>query len=81
MKTKRVDKLWRGCVSIRDYEWRDAIQKGGIKITHGNDTITVTADELSHLRPTGKFIQSRWKGSYQLVDVPFVPDTQQEILI
>ena len=81
MKTKTVNKLWRGCVSIRDYEWRDAIKKGGIKITHGNDTITVTADELSHLRPQGKFIQSKFKGSYQLVDVPFIPDNNQGVLI
>ena len=44
-------------------------------------TITVTADELSHLRPQGKFIQSKFKGSYQLVDVPFIPDNNQGVLI
>ena len=70
MKTKKVTKLWRGkFVSIRDYELREAIKKGGLLITHNENQMFLDVDELQKLKPTGKVHQSKFKGTYQLVDI------------
>ena len=70
MKTKKVTKLWRGkFVSVRDYELREAIKKGGLLITHNENQMFLDVDELQKLKPTGKVHQSKFKGTYQLVDI------------
>ncbi len=70
MKTKKVTKLWRGkFVSVRDYELADAIKKGGLLITHNQNQMFLDVDELQKLKPTGKVHQSKYKGTYQLVDI------------
>ena len=70
MKTKKVTKLWQGrFVSVRDYELQEAVKKGGLLITHNEDQMFLDVDELKKLKPTGKVHQSKFKGTYQLVDI------------
>ena len=70
MKTKKVTKLWQGkFVSVRDYELADAIKKGGLLITHDQNQMFLDVDELQKLKPSGKVHQSKFKGTYRLVDI------------
>jgi hypothetical protein len=65
-----VTKLWQGkFVSVRDYELADAIKKGGLLITHNENQMFLDVDELQKLKPSGKVHQSKFKGTYQLVDI------------
>jgi len=74
MVTKKVKKLWKDrFVSVRDYEVRKAIQQGGMTISHGSELMRLTVDELRALRPTGQPLQSKYKGTYRLVDILFTP--------
>ena len=67
MKKKIVLKLWQGkFCSVRDYEVRDAIKKGGLELQHDNKIMRLNVDELRQLKPTGKPIQSKFKGTYKL---------------
>ena len=85
MKTKKVTKLWKGqFVSCRDYEIKQAIQKGGLVIKYDNKFMELSIDELKALKPTGKMHQSKFNGQYQLVDITWKPlthDPRQEKLI
>ena len=77
MIKKMVKKLWQGkYCSIRDYELSKAIKAGGLILCHKDKHMVISADELSQLKPTGKLIQSNYKGSYRLVDVLFKPDVE-----
>ena len=61
MRNKKVNKLWKGImVSVRDYEVADAIEKGGLRITHNDQTMILTPDELRMLKPSSKKFQSRY---------------------
>lgn len=85
MKTKQVKKLWKGqFVSIRDYEIKAAIQKGGLRLFHNDQIMELSVEDLKVLKPTGQNHQSKFGGVYQLVDVtwkPLVHDPRQETLI
>jgi hypothetical protein len=75
MIKKTVTKLWQGkYCSIRDYELTKAIKKGGLILHYKDKHMNISIDELKRLKPTGKLIQSNYKGSYQLVDILFKPD-------
>ena len=75
MIKKVVTKLWQGkFCSVRDYEIKKAIKKGGMILYHKDKYMIINADELSRLKPIGKKIQSNYKGSYQLVDILFKPE-------
>tara|TARA_R100000541_G_C1875884_1_gene81587 strand:+ start:48 stop:305 length:258 start_codon:yes stop_codon:yes gene_type:complete len=77
MLKKIVKKLWQGkYCSIRDYEIPKAIKKGGMLLIHKDKQMFISTDNLSRLQTTGKIIQSNYKGSYQLVDILFKPDTE-----
>ena len=77
MRNKKVNKLWQGrMVSVRDYEIADAIEKGGLRITHNDQTMILTPDELRMLKPSSKVFQSRYTGSYQLMDITWKPLTE-----
>ena len=77
MKKKIVLKLWQGkFCSVRDYEVKDAIKKGGLELQHDNQIMRLNEDELRQLKPTGKPIQSKFKGSYHLIDITFKPLTE-----
>lgn len=74
MKKKKVTKLWQGkFVSVRDYEVQAAIKKGGLEITHNNKIMQLKPEELQHLQPSSKVFQSKFKGSYRLIDILFEP--------
>ena len=74
---KKVTKLWQGkYTSVRDYEIDKAIRKGGLVIYYKDKHMNISVDELKRLKPTGKLIQSNYKGSYRLVDVLFKPETE-----
>ena len=85
MLEKKVTKLWQGrYTSIRDYEIKNAIKKGGMVIFHDNKQMIINADELKTLKPTSKVFQSKFKGTYRLVDILFKPnsiDHRQESLL
>jgi|TARA_R100001510_G_scaffold35760_1_gene32240 hypothetical protein len=77
MVIKTVKKLWQGkYVSVRDYEVEKAIKKGGMRIKHGKDLMQLTVAELQQLKPTGNPMQSKFGGTYQLVDITFKPLTE-----
>lgn len=74
MKKKNVTKLWQGkYVSVRDYEIQTAIKKGGLEINHNDKIMQLTPEELQHLKPSSKVFQSKFKGSYRLIDILFKP--------
>lgn len=85
MKIKQVKKLWKGqFVSIRDYEIKAAIQKGGLRLSHNEQVMELSVEDLKSLKPTGQGHQSKFGGVYQLVDItwkPLVHDPRQETLI
>jgi hypothetical protein len=76
MYTRVVTKLWLGkYVSIRDYEVTKAIKQGGLIIKHEDEKMILKPDELSALKPNPKPIQSKFKGTYRLVNITFTPLT------
>lgn len=84
MLSKKVTKLWKGeYVSIRDYEAKAAIAKGGLRITHSNKVMYLWPDQIKQLKPSSKVFKSKTGGKdYQLIDIKFVPDDpRQEKLI
>tara|TARA_B100000242_G_scaffold287896_1_gene255403 strand:- start:622 stop:885 length:264 start_codon:yes stop_codon:yes gene_type:complete len=77
MLNKKVKKLWLGkFVSIRDYELKNAIRRGGLMISHGKDKMFLDVEKLSTLKPSGMPLQSKFGGTYQLVDITFKPLTE-----
>ena len=60
---------------MRDYEVSNAIKKGGLVIKHNNEQMILRPNELSSLKPNPKPIQSKFKGTYKLVDITFKPMT------
>ena len=85
MLEKKVTKLWQGkYTSIRDYELTSAIKKGGLVINHNKQQMILNVDELRLLKPNPKVFQSKFKGTYKLVDIFFKPnsnDHRQEQLL
>ena len=76
MLVKKVNKLWQGkYTSVRDYEVTNAIKKGGLVILHNEQQMILNVDELKTLKPSTKNFQSKFKGSYKLVDITFNPNT------
>tara|TARA_R100000149_G_C5870847_1_gene134857 strand:- start:202 stop:489 length:288 start_codon:yes stop_codon:yes gene_type:complete len=76
MLSVRVKKLWKGrYASVRDYHIQQAIQKGGLLIKHEDEVMVVSPDELKCLKPDPQVMQSKFKGKYKLVDVPWKPAT------
>ena len=76
MYTRVVTKLWLGkYVSIRDYEVTKAIKQGGLIIKHEDEKMILKPDELASLKPNPKPIQSKFKGTYKLVNITFAPLT------
>ena len=77
MLEKKVTKLWQGkYTSIRDYELTSAIKKGGLVINHNKEQMILNVDELRLLKPNPKVFQSKFKGSYRLIDILFKPLTE-----
>lgn len=84
MLYKNVTKLWKGeYLSIRDYEAKAAITKGGLRITHNNQVMYLWPEQIKELKPSSKVFKSKTGGKdYQLIDIKFVPDDpRQEKLI
>lgn len=76
MYQRVVTKLWQGkYVSVRDYEVSKAINMGGMIITHDGKKMQLDVDDLKSLKPNPKPIQSKFKGTYKLVNITFKPLT------
>ena len=76
MLSVRVKKLWQGrYVSVRDSIVEKAVAQGGMIIRHEDKVMQITADELKTLKPQPEVFQSKFKGTYQLIDVPWKPLT------
>ena len=55
--TKMVKKLWQGkYVSVRDYEVKQAIAKGGMRIEHGKDIMQLDVAQLQQLKFHQQFL-------------------------
>lgn len=83
MLTKKVKKLWKGrYVSIRDYDQKKAMTKGGLRLEHNGEVMELPPHELRLYRPKGVIHQSKTGGqSYQLIDIewkPITTDPRQE---
>tara|TARA_R100000781_G_C4036290_1_gene112376 strand:- start:87 stop:344 length:258 start_codon:yes stop_codon:yes gene_type:complete len=77
MFEKKVTKLWQGkYTSIRDYDIKRAVKKGGLIIIHNNQQMILNINELKDLKPNPKIFQSKYKGSYQLIDITFKPNNE-----
>ena len=76
MIKKQVKKLWQGkYVSVRDYEVKRAIKKGGIEIHHGDAMMRLTPNELKDCK-YGPKVPSKFKGTYRLTDIKWTPVTE-----
>ena len=79
MIEKIVKKLWRGkYVDIRDYEIPRAIKKGGMVVYYKGAYMKLSVDDLQKLKPTGKEIQSKYKGTYRLCSIKWLPKSDDE---
>ena len=83
MLVKKVKKLWQGqYVSVRDYEARSALEKGGMCIQHNGETMTISTDGLRTILEHGKKSQtfkSKTGGQdYQLIDITFKADAEKD---
>jgi len=47
-----------------------------MRIEHGKDMMQLNVDELKQLKPTGATLQSKYGGTYRLVDITFKPLTE-----
>ena len=73
---KMVTKLWRGkYVSIRDYEQKKAITKGGLRLERNGQVMELSVEELKLYKPKGAMHQSKYGGQYQLIDIEWKPAT------
>ena len=90
MVIRKVKKLWQGkYVSVRDTDLHKAVEKGGLKIVHEGDSMTFTPQDClvvlqNNAKKGTKVYQSKFKGSYSLVDLlwkPLVNDERQQALI
>ena len=76
MKIKYVSKLWQGrYVSVRDYEVKQALSKGGLEINHDGHVMQIFPEELLKLAPNSRVIQSKFTGTDKVVDILFKPLT------
>ncbi len=75
MISKAVKKLWKGkYVSVRDYEVLDAINSGGMCITHNGDSMKLTPDQLKDLESQENVFKSQFNNrKYRLVDIVWKP--------
>ncbi len=76
-KEKKVKKLYqKKWVSIRDYEVEQAIERGGIIISHQNFKMFLTKRNLEMSKPNSKLFKSQTGGKdYRLVDFEWKPNT------
>ena len=90
MVTRKVKKLWQGkYVSVRDTDLHKAVEKGGLKIVHDGDSMVFTPEDClvvlrNNTKKGSKVYQSKFKGSYSLVDLlwkPIAHDERQQALI
>ena len=84
----RVNKVWLGKVSVRDYIYKKALRKKeSLGIEHGNEYMWITYDKLKSAKSyTDQNFTSKFNGKkYRLVDFewkPFKPeDTTQGKLV
>lgn len=90
MVIRKVKKLWQGkYVSVRDTDLHKAVEKGGLKIVHAGDSMIFTPEDClvvlkNNRKKAAKVYQSKFKGTYSLVDLlwkPLVHDERQQALI
>ncbi len=55
--------------------WDKAIKMGGLIITHNDKKMQLNVEELKALKPNSKSIQSKFKGTYKLINITFKPLT------
>ncbi len=78
MVKKKVKKLWRGCISIRDGWVQTAINQGGLEITYNDDTMFFSPQYLKDLKYT-KTVQSKFGDhTYRLADIPWKPENKNQ---
>ena len=84
MITRNIKKLWQGkYASVRDTDLRLGIHKGGIKLQHNGESMNLSNEQCETLLIVNKdkpqnMYQSKFKGTYFLVDVEWKPLTHDE---
>lgn len=77
---KKVNKIWQGFCSVRDYEVKDCFEKGeDLIITHEGEIMTVKNKDLKNpVQLNPKEIQSKMgTKSYHLFDFKWRPDSER----
>ena len=72
----RVDKVWLGKVSVRDYIYKKALRKKeSLGIEHGNEYMWIPYDKLKSAKSyTDQSFTSKFNGKkYRLVDFEWKP--------
>ena len=80
MYPRKLNKLWNGLASIRDYELANAIKIGGLIFTYKDRVMTITSEELKSKKfqcQSRKFNSIYNPGqTYTLYDFRFVDDKE-----
>ena len=77
----KVNKLWRGHVSVRDYIVRKCTKlKEDLIIEHDGKEMTLPYRKLKNPKQIhAKKIQSKFKGTYTLYDFPWAPEDKTQL--
>ena len=83
MNIRIIKRLYHGVASLRDYELEDALKHGGVKMILGNETMTLTPEQLNERKFSCHAIEIKSKfnnQTYKLIDFPWVADIKQKEL-
>jgi hypothetical protein len=73
MQTREIKKLYNGYASLRDYEIKKF--KEGVILTYQGKKMTLPPEKLKNsFHFHEKTIQSKFGGTYKLIDFRFIPD-------
>lgn len=76
MKRIKVKKVFKGCISLRDYAVEEAIEQSkGIMVEFQEGEMFLGVDELKKGKRNNLKLQSSWGDkTYDLIDYPWQPN-------
>ncbi len=79
MIKRKVKKLWRGCISIREGWVNEGIQQGGLQILYEEGAMFFSPSYLKKIEYS-KTVQSKFGShTYKLADIPWKPENKSQI--
>lgn len=81
MKKVKVQKIYKGYVSIRNYIVEECIvNKEKLVITYNKQKMTIPVEQLTkHMQLSSQIFRSSFDGkSYKLYDYYFIPDKKED---